>query len=106
MGSWLEGKKCGRKKCTQQPLKVSFAFHLETKVLESAGRVEMHRIQVQYEVSAVMIWVVRHLLVLGVVGLLCFIKSEVNAATYHEISERFVLKSSEKLYGDADCRLT
>ncbi|KAL0147113.1 hypothetical protein M9458_057637 [Cirrhinus mrigala] len=36
------------------------------------------------------------------VGLLCFIKSKVNAAIYPEILEHFILPSADKLYGDAD----
>ncbi len=41
----------------------------------------------------------RHLLL---VLIPCFIKSRVNAAMYQEISERFLLPSAEKLYGDTD----
>ncbi len=36
------------------------------------------------------------------VGPLCFLKSTVNAATYQEILEHFMLPSADKLYGDAD----
>ena len=36
------------------------------------------------------------------VGPLCFIKSKVNAAFYHNILEHFMLPSSKKVYGDAD----
>ncbi len=36
------------------------------------------------------------------VGLLCFLKSTVNAAIYRESLEHFMLPSAEKLYGDAD----
>ncbi len=36
------------------------------------------------------------------VGLLCFLKSTVNAAIYQEILEHFMLPSADKLYGDAD----
>uniref|UniRef100_A0A9J8BMH5 Tc1-like transposase DDE domain-containing protein n=1 Tax=Cyprinus carpio carpio TaxID=630221 RepID=A0A9J8BMH5_CYPCA len=36
------------------------------------------------------------------VGLLCFIKGRVNAASYQEILEHFMLPSAEKLYGDED----
>ncbi len=35
------------------------------------------------------------------VGLLCFIKSKVNAAIYQELLEHFMLPSAHKLYGDA-----
>uniref|UniRef100_A0A9J7ZZD1 Tc1-like transposase DDE domain-containing protein n=1 Tax=Cyprinus carpio carpio TaxID=630221 RepID=A0A9J7ZZD1_CYPCA len=36
------------------------------------------------------------------VGPLCFIKGRVNAASYQEILEHFMLPSAEKLYGDED----
>uniref|UniRef100_A0A8C1HXF7 HTH cro/C1-type domain-containing protein n=1 Tax=Cyprinus carpio carpio TaxID=630221 RepID=A0A8C1HXF7_CYPCA len=36
------------------------------------------------------------------VGPLCFIKGRVNAASYQEIMEHFMLPSAEKLYGDED----
>ncbi len=36
------------------------------------------------------------------VGLLCFLKSTVNAAIYQEILEHFMLPSADKFYGDAD----
>ncbi len=36
------------------------------------------------------------------VGLLCFLKSTVNAAVYQDILEHFMLPSADKLYGDAD----
>ncbi len=36
------------------------------------------------------------------VGPLCFIKSKVKAAVYQEILEHFMLRSADKLYGDAD----
>ncbi len=36
------------------------------------------------------------------VGLLCFLKSTVNADNYQEILEHFMLPSADKLYGDAD----
>ncbi len=36
------------------------------------------------------------------VGPLCFLKSTVNAATYQEILEHYMLHSVDKVYGDAD----
>ncbi len=36
------------------------------------------------------------------VGLLCFLKSTVNAAIYQEFLEHFMHPSADKLYGDAD----
>ncbi len=49
--------------------------------------------------KSVMIWGV---VTSAGVGLLCFIKSKVNAAVYQEILEYFMLPSADKLYGDAD----
>ncbi len=36
------------------------------------------------------------------VGLLCFLKSTVNAAIYQDILEHYMFPSADKLYGDAD----
>ncbi len=36
------------------------------------------------------------------VGPLCFLKSTVNAATYQEILEHFMLPSADNIYGNAD----
>ncbi len=36
------------------------------------------------------------------VGPLCFLKSTVNTAIYQDILEHFMLRSADKLYGDAD----
>ncbi len=84
-------------------MKVNFAFHLEIKVPESGGKVEMHRIQVAWSpvwsFQSVMIWAAMSS---AGVGPLCFIKSKINAAIYQEILEYFMLPSADKLFGDAD----
>ncbi len=49
--------------------------------------------------QSVMIWAAMSS---AVVGLLCFLKSAVNAAIYQDILEHFMLPSADKLYGDAD----
>ena len=36
------------------------------------------------------------------VGVLCFIKSKVNAAVCQDVLEGFMLPSADKLYGDSD----
>lgn len=80
-------------------IKVNFAFHLEINVLESAGSMEMHRIQGVW--SSVwsfgsLWWFGKpcHLLVLVVIGTLGLIKSRVHAV-YQEFSEHFPLPSAK-----------
>ncbi len=85
-------------------MKVNFAFHLEIKVSESGGRVERHRIHVAWSPvwkfpQSVMIWAAMSS---AGVGLLCFLKSSVNAAVYQDILEHPMPPSADKLYGDAD----
>ncbi len=83
-------------------MKVNFAFHLETRSqsLEEEWRVtDSLLLEVQCEVSTVMIWAAMSS---AGVGPLCFLKSTVNAAIYQEILEHFMLPSADKLYGDAD----
>ncbi len=88
-------------------MKVNFAFHLEIKFPESGGRVERHRIHVAHNPQkssvkfpqSVMIWATMSS---AGVGLLCFLKSTVNAAIYQEILEHFMLPSTDKFYGDTD----
>ncbi len=78
-------------------IKENFAFHLEIKVPESAGRVERHRIQAVKFLKSAMIWAA---VTSAGVGPLCFIKSKVNTAVYQEILEHFMLPSADKFYGD------
>ncbi len=63
---------------------------------------ERHRIHVASSVKfpqSVMIWAAMSS---AGVGLLCFLKSTVNAAVYQEILEHPMPPSADKLYGDAD----
>ncbi len=84
-------------------IKVHFAFHLETKVLESGWRVERHRIhvlEVQCKVSKVsddlgcrdVCWC----------WFIVFYQVQSQLSIYQEILELFMLPSADKLYGDAD----
>ncbi len=71
-------------------MKVNFAFHLEIKVPESGGRLKSQnqwwlKFSVKFPQS-VMIWAAMSS---ASVGLLCFLKSTVNAAIYQEILEHF-----------------
>ncbi len=82
-------------------IKVNFAFHLEIKVwrkTEEAQNPSCLKSSVKFLKSEI-IW--GALTSVGV-GPLCFIKSKVNAATYQEILEHFMLPSADKLYGNAD----
>ncbi len=82
-------------------IKVHFAFHLEIKVWRKSGEAQNPsclKSSVKFPKS-VMIW---GAVTSAGVGPLCFIKSKVNAATYQEILEHFMLPSADKLYGDAD----
>ncbi len=83
-------------------MRASFVFHLETKVLESGGRVEMLIAQVKSSVKfpqSVMIW---GAMSSAGVGPLCFLKTNVTAPVYQEILEHFVLPSADQLFKDAD----
>ncbi len=85
-------------------MRASFVFHLETKVLESGGRVEKLIAQVAW--SPVLrfhsLWwfgVQCHLLVL----VHCvFLKANVTAPVHKEILEHFMLPSAYQLFKDAD----
>ncbi len=73
-------------------MRASFVFHLETKVLESGGRVEKFP-------QSVMIWVAMSS---AGVSPLCFLKSNVTAPVYQDILEHFMLPSADQLFKDAD----
>ncbi len=85
-------------------MRASFVFHLETKVLESGGRVEKLIAQVAWSpvLSVHSLWwfvVQCHLLVL----VHCvFLKTNVTAPVYQEILEHFMLPSADQLFKDAD----
>ncbi len=85
-------------------MRASFVFHLETKVLESGGRVEKLIAQVAWKSSvkfpqSVMIW---GAMSSAGVGPLCFLKTNVTAPVYQEILEHFMLPSADQLFKDAD----
>ncbi len=82
-------------------IKVNFPFHLEIKVWRKSGEAQYPsclKSSVKFPQS-VMIW---GAVASAGVGPLRFIKSKVNVAIYHEISEHFKLPFAGKLYGDAD----
>ncbi len=85
-------------------MRASFVFHLETKVLESGGRVEKLIAQVTWSP----VWsfhgrwwfgVQCHLLVLAHC---VFLKTNVTAPIYQDILEHFMLPSADQLFKDAD----
>ncbi len=84
-------------------MRASFVFHLETKVLESGGRVEKLIAQVAW--SPVLVSTVCD--DLGAMssagfGPLCFLKTNVTAPVYQEILKHFMLPSADQLFKDAD----
>ncbi len=85
-------------------MRASFVFPLETKVLESVGRVEKLIAQVAWSpvLSFHSLWwfgVQCHLLVL----VHCvFLKTNVTAPIYQEVLEHFMLPSADQLFKDAD----
>ncbi len=90
---------CGPKSSFQ--MRASFVFNLETKVLESGGRLESPvKSSVKFPQS-VMIWVAMSS---SGVGQLCFLKTNVNAPVYQDILEHFMLKhtSADQIFKDAD----
>ncbi len=84
-------------------MRASFVFHLETKVLESGGRVEKLIPQVAWSpvLSFHSLWwfgVQCHLLVL----VHCvFLKTNVTAPVYQDILEHFMLPFADQLFKDA-----
>ncbi len=84
-------------------MRASFVFHLETKVLESEGRVEKLTAQalkssVKFPQS-VMIW---GAMSSAGVDPLCFLKTNVTAPVYQETLEHFMFPSADRLFKDAD----
>ncbi len=84
-------------------MRVSFVFHLETKVLESGGRVEKLISQVAWSPvkfpQSVMIW---GAMSSAGVGPLCFLKTNVTAPVYQYIFGAFTFPSADQLFKDAD----
>ncbi len=84
-------------------MRASFVFHLETKVLESGGRVE--KLIAQFALSPLLSF--HSLMIWGAmssagVGPLCFLKTNVTAPVYLNVLERFMLPSADQLFKDAD----
>ncbi len=85
-------------------MRASFVFHLETKILESGGRVEKLIAQVAWSpvLSFHSLWwfgVQCHLLVL----VHCvFLKTNITAPVYQDILELFMLPSADQLFKAAD----
>ncbi len=86
-------------------IRASFVFHLETKVLESGGRVEKLIAQVALSpvlsFQSVMIWGVMSSAGVGPLWFF-FFKTNVTAPVYQEILEHFMLPSADQLFKDAD----
>ncbi len=84
-------------------MRASFVFHLETKVLESGGRVEKLIAQVAWSpvlsFQSVMIW---GSMSSAGVGPLCFLKTNITAPVYQKNLEHFMLPSADQLFKDAD----
>ncbi len=90
-------------KCSFQ-MRASFVFHLETKVLESGGRVEKLTAQVAWSpvLSFHSLWWFGGAMSSAGVGPLCFLKNNVTASVYQDILEHFMLPSADQLFKDAD----
>ncbi len=85
-------------------MRASFVFHLETKILDSGGRVEKFIAQVAWSpvLSFHSLWwfgVQCHLLVLVHY---VFLKTNITAPIYQEVLEHFMLPSADQLFKDAD----
>ncbi len=84
-------------------MRARFVFHLETKVLESGGRVEKLITQVAWSpvlsFHSLMIW---GAMSSAGIGPLCFLKTNITAPVYQEIMEHFMLPSADQLFKDAD----
>ncbi len=85
-------------------MRASFVFHLETKVLESGGRLEKLIAQVAWSpvLSFHSLWWFGGAMSSAGVGPLCFLKTNITAPVYQEILEHFMLPSADQLFKDAD----
>ncbi len=88
-------------------MRASFVFHLETKVLESGGRVEKLIAQVAWSpvLSVHSLWWFWGAMSSAGVGPLCFLKTNVTAPFYQYILEHFKLPSADQLFKDDDFTL-
>ncbi len=84
-------------------MSASFVFHLETKVLESGGRVEKFIAQVAWSpvLSFHSLWWFGCKVILWI-GPLCFLKTNVTAPVYQDIFEHVMLPSADQHFKDAD----
>ncbi len=85
-------------------MRASFVFNLETKVLESVGRVVKLIAQVYLKSSvkfpqSVMIW---GAISSAGVGPLCFLKTNVTVPVHQDLLEHFMLPSADQLFKDDD----
>lgn len=85
-------------------IKVNSSFHLEIKVLDSVGRGSIQGFWSPVWRFGICDDLRFHLLLLVVVGLLCFVKSKVNTAICMETSEHFMLPSVDTLYEDLSAK--
>ncbi len=85
-------------------MRASFVFHLETKVLESGGRVEKLIAQVTWSpvLSFHSLWWFGGQCYLLVLVHCVFLKTKFTAHVYKEILEHFMLPSADQLFKDAD----
>ncbi len=85
-------------------MRASFVFHLETKVLESGGRVEKLIAQVAWSpvLSLLQSVMIGGAMSSAGVGPLYFLKTNVTAPVYQYILEHFMLPSADQLFKDAD----
>ncbi len=85
-------------------MRASFVFNLETKVLESGGRVEKLIAQVAWSpvLSFHSLWWFGVQCHLAGLGPLCFLKTNITAPIYQEILEHFMLPSADQLFKNAD----
>ncbi len=85
-------------------MRASFVFNLETKVLESGGRVEKLIAQVAWSpvLSFHSLWWFGVQCHLAGLGPLCFLKTNITAPVYQEILEHFMLPSADQLFKNAD----
>ncbi len=84
-------------------MRASVVFHLETKVLESGGRVEKLRAQVAWSPGLSfhsLWWFGCH--VICWCWFIVFLKTNVTAPVYQDILEHFMLPSAGQLFKDAD----
>ncbi len=78
-------------------MRASFVFHLETKVLESGGRVEKLIAQVAWSPVLSFYSLIWDIMSSAGVGPLCFLKINITAPVYQDILEHFMLPSADLL---------